>query len=72
MELQKPNSEKEKMLEEIKSILDKENLLDRKIPLQNRYEIATQNKEVRDIFNLHKPIITDLTKTLKIENNGKL
>lgn len=62
----------QKSLSELKSILDKENLLDKNISFEKRYEEAVKNKDVREIFDLDKPKITDLTDILQIENNGRL
>src|SRR3989344_4220871 len=59
-------------LYELQETLHKAELLDRSIPLKARYERAIQNPEVREIFDLETPPITDLTDTLGIEKDGRV
>jgi len=59
-------------LYELKETLYDSNLLDKRVPLKQRYESAIQSQRVREIFDLEIPIITDLTDTLGIENEGKV
>lgn len=61
-----------KKLYEIKNILEKEGLMNRKIPFEERYLAATKNKTIRGMLGLETPEITDFTELLQIKNNGKL
>jgi len=60
------------MLEMLKQILGKRKLLDQSITFGERSASAVKNEEVRNILEIKKPEISDLTETLEIENLGKV
>ena len=60
------------MLKQLESILKKENLIESKEGFESRYFSALQNKEIREILEIEKPIISNLTDILEIENGGEL
>jgi len=59
-------------LYELKDTLNESDLLDKRVPLKQRYASAMQNQKVRDFFDLETPPVTDLTEALEIENGGRV
>lgn len=59
-------------LHKLRETLYELNLLDRQIPLRERYYNAIQNPCVREILDLEIPLVTDLTDILEIEKGGKV
>jgi len=60
------------MLERLRKILEKEKLTERTKSFEERYACAIKNEEIRDILEIEKPKISDLTEIFEIENNGKI
>lgn len=60
------------MLKKLKRILDENGLTDKSKNFEYRYSSALKNHDVREILDLKKYQISNLTDILKIENGGKL
>jgi hypothetical protein len=59
-------------LDLVKSVLEEEDLLEKSINFEARYDKAVNNMRVKELMDFETPQITDLTDILEIEHGGKL